>query len=132
LYVYVTRRDSRFGPIANELVRIRDNGGRGSSMKVLFRSPVSSATNHNGGRIVYGPDRKLYIVIGENGDPANSQDLTGNVRGKILRVKAAGNRADGRAARNNPFGNRIWAYGIRNSFGFTFDPQTGRLWETDN
>jgi glucose/arabinose dehydrogenase len=132
LYVYVTRRDSPTGSLANELVRIRDRSGRGSSMKVLFHSPVSSASNHNGGRILYGPDRKLYIVIGENADPANAQDLTGNVRGKILRVQAAGNRADGRAAKTNPFGNRIWAYGIRNSFGFTFDPQTRRLWETEN
>lgn len=33
---------------------------------------------------------------------------------------------------DNPFGTRVFAYGIRNSFGFTFDPQTGRLWETEN
>jgi aldose sugar dehydrogenase len=132
VYVYVTRRASSTAPLENQLVRIRDRNGRGTALRVLMRSRVGSATNHNGGRILNGPDGKLYVVIGENADPANSQDLSNNLRGKILRVKAAGNRADGLAANNNPFGNRVWAYGIRNSFGFTFDPRTGRLWETDN
>ena len=132
VYVYVTRRSSSTAPLKNQLIRIVDRNGRGASLKVLMQSPISSATNHNGGRILNGPDGKLYIVVGENADPANAQDLSRNLRGKILRVKAAGNRVDGLAANNNPFGNRIWAYGIRNSFGFAFDPRTGRLWETEN
>jgi glucose/arabinose dehydrogenase len=46
--------------------------------------------------------------------------------------------ANGRAAPGNPFINsttrdrRIFAFGIRNSFGFTFDPQTGKLWQSEN
>jgi len=71
------------------------------------------------------------VLIGDGGseypkDPRHSQDLTNELRGKILRLDR-----DGTAARGNPFG-RVWAYGIRNSFGFTFDPRTGRLWETEN
>jgi glucose/arabinose dehydrogenase len=132
LYVYVTRRSSPSSPLQNQLVRIHDRNGRASSMKVLFHSPLTSAMNHNGGRIHYGPNGRLYIVDGENGNPANSQDLTHNLRGKILRVRADGDRADGKAVRTNPFDDRTWAFGIRNSFGFAFDPQNGRLWETDN
>ena len=64
-------------------------------------------------------------MAGENADPAASQQLD-NIRGKI-RVQPDGGIPD-----SNPFGDRIYAYGIRNSFGMAFDPLTGRLWETEN
>jgi aldose sugar dehydrogenase len=127
VYVYVTRRATGTGPIQNELVRLNVSDGNVVGFRVLFHSPVSNATNHNGGRILFGPHRRLFIVIGDNNNSTNSQDLSFNVRGKILRVNT-----DGEPAPNNPFGNRIWAFGIRNSFGFTFDPSTHRLWETEN
>jgi len=63
--------------------------------------------------------------------PGNAQDLTRNLRGKMLRI-----RPDGGIPADNPIigGRRthVFAYGIRNSFGFTFDPIGGRLWETEN
>jgi glucose/arabinose dehydrogenase len=130
MYVYVTRQTSPGSALQNQLVRIKLSKGHGVNMKILFTQPVSSATNHNGGRILFGPDGKLYVIIGENADPANAQNLR-NLRGKILRVNAPGNSKDGSAAAGN-FHKRIWAYGIRNSFGFTFDSATGRLWETEN
>ena len=85
------------------------------------------ASNHNGGRILFGPDGKLYVVIGDNAQPSNAQDRTANLRGKILRLNP-----DGSIPATNPFGTRIWAYGIRNSIGFAFDPQGGHLWESEN
>lgn len=130
LYVYVTRKTTPSSPLQNQLVRIRLSKGRGSAMRILFTQPVSSASNHNGGRILFGPDKKLYVIIGENADPANAQNLS-NLRGKILRVNAAGKASDGSPVVGN-FHGRIWAYGIRNSFGFTFDSATGLLWETEN
>ena len=66
-------------------------------------------------------------MIGDNAQPSNSQDRTANLRGKILRLNP-----DGSIPATNPFGTRIWAYGIRNSIGFAFDPQNGRLWESEN
>jgi glucose/arabinose dehydrogenase len=70
----------------------------------------------------------LYAIVGDGHDSANSQDLSGNLRGKILRI-----RPDGKVPANNPIGgSRIYAFGIRNSFGFAFDPQTDALWETEN
>ncbi len=124
VYVYVTRLDH--GDLVNELLRIRSVDGHGGGRSVLFKWAVSSATNHNGGRIVFGPDGNLWIMTGENADPSNSQQRA-NLRGKVLRI-----RPDGGIPSGNPFGTRIFAYGIRNSFGLTFDPRTGRAWESEN
>jgi glucose/arabinose dehydrogenase len=76
---------------------------------------------------MFGPDGKLYVVIGDNNYPARAQNLA-SMAGKMLRLNA-----DGTVPADNPrAGSPIIAYGIRNSFGFTFDPQNGRLWETEN
>jgi len=123
VYVYATRTVA--GAAENQVLRIRDAGGVGSVTKVIYRAPAS--TVHNGGRILFGPDRKLYAVVGDGQNPANSQNLA-DLHGKILRMTTAG-----MAPRNNPFpGSLVWSYGHRNSFGFTFDPQTRSQWETEN
>jgi glucose/arabinose dehydrogenase len=122
VFAYVTRTVS--GVTENEIIRLRDSNGTGSGMKIIYRAPANS--NHNGGRILFGPDKKLYAVVGEAGVPANAQNLN-ETRGKVLRMTPGGAVPSG-----NPFGTLVWAYGIRNSFGFTFDPQTRRLWETEN
>jgi glucose/arabinose dehydrogenase len=125
LYVYVTR--SAGGSLKNQIVKIT-RSSRGTSMRVLLSQPASSDPYHNGGRILFGPDGMLYAIIGDGHDSSNSQDLSGNLRGKILRMTPSGG-----VPSNNPIpGSRIFAFGIRNSFGFTFDPATGRLWETEN
>jgi glucose/arabinose dehydrogenase len=124
VYVYVTRHDN--GRVRNELIRYRDESGRPAGKRTFFRWSVTSATNHNGGRILFGPDGKLYVVTGENADPSNSQQKK-NLRGKILRLNP-----DGAVPNDNPFHTRIWSFGHRNSFGMAFDPKTGRLWETEN
>ncbi len=129
VYVYATRTLS--GRVWNELLRIRVAAGKPAGVRVLLRSPVDASTNHNGGRILFGPDGKLYIVIGDGGseypkDPAHAQNLK-ELRGKILRVDP-----DGSIPNGNPFGTRVWSFGHRNSFGFDFDPRTGRLWESEN
>ena len=124
VFAYVTRMSG--GQLQNQLVRFTVNNGNGSGLKVLLRTPASSSPYHNGGRILFGPGNKLFVVIGDGHNSANSQDRSNNLRGKILRLDP-----DGTASAGNPFG-RIWSYGHRNSFGFTFDPRTGRLWETEN
>lgn len=124
VYAYATR--SIGGDPHNQLLRFRDSGGRGTDRKVIYTSPVHQATNHQGGRILFGPDGRLYVVVGDAADPDNSQDKQ-SVFGKILRLTDTG-----RAAPDNPFGSKVWAYGIRNSFGSAFDPRTGDLWETEN
>ncbi len=126
VYVYATRRTG--GALKNTVLRIRARKGRGVGFKTLVQSPASSDPYHNGGRILFGPDRKLYVFIGDGHNDANAQDRTANLRGKMLRMDP-----DGSIPATNPYkGSRVWAYGVRNSFGFTFDPKTGRLWETEN
>jgi glucose/arabinose dehydrogenase len=124
LYIYVTRTWK--GALRNLLVRIRDDGGHATHFRVLLATPPSASGYHNGGRILFGPDHKLYVMIGDGHNASNAQDRTSNLQGKILRLDR-----DGTAAVGNPY-RRIWSFGHRNSFGFTFDPKTGRLWETEN
>ena len=125
VYVYATRNVD--GRLRNQILRIRDAGGRGRDLQPIFSSPASGSPYHNGGRILFGPDDMLYAIVGEGHDPSNAQQL-GNDQGKILRMTATGAIPD-----DNPLGHRrIFAYGIRNSFGFDFDPRTGDLWETEN
>jgi glucose/arabinose dehydrogenase len=99
--------------------------------------------NHNGGQIAFGPDGFLYIALGDGGsggDPHGHGQNRRTLLGSILRVDV--DRAEkGRSyaiPKDNPFfGNsegfreEIYAYGLRNPWRFSFDPQTGRLWAAD-
>jgi glucose/arabinose dehydrogenase len=126
VYVYVTRHGPGH-PLQNQIVRLRSSRGHGGHPAIIFRSPTTARTNHNGGRILFGPDGMLYAVVGDGGEhQATAQDLD-DVRGKVLRMTPMGAPAPG-----NPFANLAFSYGLRNSFGFDFDPQTGELWETEN
>ncbi|HYH28564.1 MAG TPA: PQQ-dependent sugar dehydrogenase [Actinomycetota bacterium] len=124
-YVYAFATRTTPSGLRNQILRITSNGATGSAMKIIMAA--HAARIHNGGRILFGPDRHLYAVIGENGLPGNSQALPGTQLGKVLRMTDTG-----AVPASSPFGTRVWAYGIRNSFGMGFDPDTGRLWLTDN
>jgi glucose/arabinose dehydrogenase len=126
VYVYVTRAPAG-KELRNQLLRLRIRGGRAVALDVLLNSPIGSRSNHNGGRIAFGPDGKLYVVIGDGGeDPGTAQDPS-EIRGKILRLNP-----NGSVPATNPFVSRVWSLGHRNSFGFAFDPDGGRLWESEN
>jgi glucose/arabinose dehydrogenase len=124
VFVYVTR--SINGRLRNQLLRLKKVGAHAGGVRILVSIVASSSPYHNGGRLLVGPDHKLYLVVGDAHEAVNAQRLRNNLRGKILRLDP-----NGTAAPNNPHG-RVWAFGIRNSYGFDFDPRTGRLWETDN
>jgi glucose/arabinose dehydrogenase len=125
VYVYATRLVH--GVLENQILRITADGGVGTNWRVIFSTRASSSPYHNGGRIEFGPDGMLYAIVGDGHSAASAQDLS-NPRGKILRMTPRGRRPAG-----NPIAHsKIFAYGIRNSFGFDFDPVTGDLWETDN
>lgn len=103
-----------------------------------FAQPYS---NHNGGKVAFGPDGFLYIAAGDGGSGGDPQNNGQNLKthlGKILRVDV--NKTDkgtyGIPA-DNPFvGNanalpEIYAYGLRNPWRFSFDQETGQLWTGD-
>ncbi|WP_434041372.1 MULTISPECIES: PQQ-dependent sugar dehydrogenase [Sorangium] len=97
----------------------------------------ASAVNHNGGHIMFGPDGMLYVGTGDGGGscnsdkPGGSQDIN-SLFGKLLRLDpnapepyaAAGNPFDGSAA-------RVWHYGLRNPYRFSFDRLTQDLYIGD-
>lgn len=115
---------SRFQASGN----IADAGSESILMKV--KQPYS---NHNGGAVVFGPDGYLYLSLGDGGlagDPhKNGQDTT-SLLGKILRIDV---NSDGPYAipSDNPFGNEVWAYGLRNPWRISFDRSNGDLWIGD-
>ncbi|HYV25105.1 MAG TPA: PQQ-dependent sugar dehydrogenase [Pyrinomonadaceae bacterium] len=136
IYVYYTVPAVASPPAAphNRVSRFTANAdvvATGSEVVLLNLNDLSSATNHNGGAIHFGPDGKLYIAVGENANPANSQTLA-NLLGKVLRVNS-----DGTIPSDNPFFNtpgarkEIWALGLRNPFTFSFQRGTTRMFIND-
>ena len=96
---------------------------------------------HNGGEVVIGPDKAVYVVIGDlDGwkyhEKTKAQNYKNGIepdgRAGILRVTQDGKGVgEGILGDNYPL-NLYYAYGIRNSFGMDFDPVTGNLWDTEN
>jgi aldose sugar dehydrogenase len=117
--------------------------------------------NHDGGVIRFGPDGKLYAIVGDTGRRGQMQNLEFgpftppmpddqfggpepddlHLTGVVVRLND-----DGSAPRDNPFWRtgrtmggevgeniqRVFSYGVRNSFGLTFDPRSGDLWQQEN
>ncbi|WP_426735900.1 PQQ-dependent sugar dehydrogenase [Myxococcus faecalis] len=112
-------------PTDNRIVRLRYENGtlNTASLQVLLQG-IGRNKFHNGGRLRFGPDGKLYAATGDAQNAAYAQDLN-NLAGKVLRLNA-----DGTVPSDNPFGNYVWSYGHRNPQGLAFDSQ-GRLWEQE-
>ena len=87
---------------------------------------IPSAMLHNGGRIKFGPDGKLYITTGDATVPSSAQDIN-SLTGKILRINK-----DGTIPEDNPFGNYIYSYGHRNPQGIAWHPLTGELYSSEH
>lgn len=116
----------------NRIVRFHEENGVGSDPEVMFAVPMeNNALIHHGGNLHFDADGLLFYTIGDNEVAANSQDLT-TPQGAIHRFEVTD---DGLIpAPGNPFGddNSIFAYGLRNSFDFTFDPVNGHIFATEN
>ncbi|MCB2378412.1 PQQ-dependent sugar dehydrogenase [Hymenobacter sp. BT635] len=131
IYLYYTVSTA---PLRNRISRFTAAGDvavAGSEVVVLELDPLSSATNHNGGAMSFGPDGKLYVAIGENANGSHAQNLD-TYHGKFLRINP-----DGSVPAGNPFPTgseqrrRVWSYGLRNPYTFAIHPTTGRMFLND-
>jgi glucose/arabinose dehydrogenase len=131
IYIYYTVPGN---PAHNRVSRFTLSGNTavpGSEVPLLDLPPLGD-THHNGGSLQFGADGKLYVAVGENMVPSNSQSLATPL-GKILRINP-----DGSIPTDNPFYNQttginraIWAIGLRNPFSTSVQPGTGLYYIND-
>lgn len=142
VYVYYSESSTgldngtQFAVLGNRIYRFTWDGAALTLPTLLIDLAVQPGPNHDGGILLFGPDEKLYAVIGElnrNGQLANwpTGDLP-DTTGVVVRLND-----DGSSPSDNPFFGvprmaPVYAYGIRNSYGMAFDPLTGNLWDSEN
>lgn len=108
----------------NRVLRTTLEKGRLGRMQPILTG-IPKAINHDGGRLLFGPDGMLYVSTGEAGQPQLAQDR-GSLGGKILRITPDGDPAPGNPDPRSP----IWTWGHRNVQGLAFDDD-GRLWASE-
>jgi glucose/arabinose dehydrogenase len=123
-------------PLGNRLYRYELEQNKLVNPKLFLNLPVSHDALHNGGKVLIGPDKNVYVGVGDLEHPTEAENYESGLKpdgtGGILRITQ-----DSVAVKSNPLGNAdpvnlYYAYGIRNSFGMDFDPLTGKLWDTEN
>lgn len=107
----------------NRVARMKLENNALSGYTVLLGG-MEKSRFHNGGRLRFGPDGKLYASMGDAQSSSRAQDKK-SLNGKILRINA-----DGSIPSDNPFGNAVWSLGHRNPQGLDFDSK-GRLWQAE-
>jgi glucose/arabinose dehydrogenase len=136
-YVYFT--DNAGDQRVVEYKRASATRADAGSARLVLRMDDNEA-NHNGGLLLFGPDRHLYIGTGDGGGGGDEHGARGNAQnlnsllGKILRIDPAQSGGSAYTVPNdNPFAGRggargeIYSYGLRNPWRFSFDRRTGDL-----
>ncbi|MDF2767420.1 MAG: gdhB 1 [Nitrososphaeraceae archaeon] len=128
-------------PVGNRLYRYEWINNQLVNPILLLDLPATPGPRHNGGAVMIGPDNNVYVVIGDvdgHQTQAQNQQSGGEADGTsgILRITQDGQPVGigsilGGDDDSYPL-NLYYAYGIRNSFGFDFDPVTGNIWDTEN
>jgi aldose sugar dehydrogenase len=123
-------------PAGNRLYRYELQEDQLVNPKLLLDLPATPGPRYNGGPVVVGPDNNVYITIGDveghttqvqNFENTSAADGTSGV----LRIGKNGEDPEP-VIGSGAFGKYYFAYGIRNSFGMAFDPETNMLWDTEN
>jgi aldose sugar dehydrogenase len=125
--LFITERPGRVRVgIVNRVVRYREAGNQLGEPMVIIDN-IAAANIHDGGRVKFGPDGKLYLTMGDAASPPVSQDLA-SLNGKILRMND-----DGSLPADNPFpASFVYSLGHRNPQGIDWQPGTGELWGTEH
>lgn len=125
-YVYAMHTYRGTEGVRNRVIRLVHKGVRAVPDRVILDG-IPGARNHNGGRIAFGPDGRLYVATGEifQAEMAQDRDALG---GKILRLEP-----DGGIPADNPFpGSPVYSYGHRNPQGLAWHPETGALFVSEH
>src|SRR3989344_4731096 len=115
IYLYLTAREG--DQLVNRVERYQLEGNTLINRKVIVEGILGNS-NHDGGRLDFGPDGKLYISTGDAQNQSLAQD-TSSLNGKILRIN------------NDGTGLEVYSYGHRNIQGLAWDNQD-RLWVTEH
>jgi glucose/arabinose dehydrogenase len=137
IFLYFTEAPLGEFPIGNRVYKYELVNNKLVNPELLLNLPALPGPSHNGGALMLGPDNNIYTIIGDVGghrNQAQNQESGGepDATSGILRITP-----DGMPVVNSPLGDReplnlYYSYGVRNSFGFDFDPITGKLWNTEN
>jgi aldose sugar dehydrogenase len=136
-------------PLGNRLYRYEWVNDQLVNPILLLDLPATPGPRHNGGVVTIGPDNNVYVIIGDvDGHQTQAQNQESGEEpdgtSGILRITqdgqpvgSIGSGSDGDGGDSGILGNThplnlYYAYGIRNSFGFDFDPITGNIWDTEN
>ncbi|QLH02918.1 glucose sorbosone dehydrogenase [Nitrosopumilus cobalaminigenes] len=124
-YIYLYYTYNELLTTKNKLVRYQFSDGILNEDRILIDG-IPGGPFHDGGRIQFGPDGKLYVTTGEAGLPDLSQDLN-SLGGKILRINS-----DGTIPNDNPWKNSpVYSIGHRNPQGIDWD-ESGNLFATEH
>ncbi|HYK99487.1 MAG TPA: PQQ-dependent sugar dehydrogenase, partial [Candidatus Acidoferrales bacterium] len=130
LYVCASRDDE--GQWRNQVLRYKVVGNAIAFDSYVIRRGMVAAGNHDGCRIRFGPDGKLWVTMGDAGNTRNPQDPNA-LNGKVLRVNS-----DGTIPIDNPVlpgataRSAVYTWGNRNPQGLTFEPGSGRVFEVEH
>lgn len=130
LYVCVSVTDE--GQWRNQVLRYRMQGNAPVFDAYVIRRGMLANSNHDGCRIRFGPDGKLWVTMGDAGSSSRAQDPN-SLNGKVLRVNS-----DGSIPTDNPImpgaaaRSAVYTMGNRNPQGLTFQPGTGTPFEVEH
>ena len=131
-FVYVCASRTDQGQWLNQILRFRLEANTLTLDGFVIRDGMRAATIHDGCRLVFGPDGKLWATMGESGQPRLAQDPN-SLNGKVLRVNTDGSIPD-----DNPIlpgasrRTAAYSFGHRNPQGLAFEPGTGRVFAVEH
>lgn len=124
LYLYYTYRNQ--GELLNKVIRYTFVNDVLTEDKIIIEN-LAGGQIHNGGRLRFGPDKKLYILTGDGAQPDLAQDMN-TLSGKVLRVND-----DGTVPSDNPFANSpVYSIGHRNPQGLAWHALTEQLFVNEH